>query len=140
MLMNDIVEKLKSFFSYGLLNNIYKTITFHDFFIATFPFCLKMRAARSERKRKRFVASLKNKQKITVAFFLQSPSVWKYDSLYWLFERSERFEPVVVVCPFNVHLSYDRCETLNVLKQSEDFVKKAGYRYLQRLIVNITNG
>lgn len=129
--MRDAVEKFKGLFSFAILNNIYKTLTFHDFLIATLPFCLKMRVARVERMRKRFVASLKNKPKITVAFFLQSPSVWKYDSLYRLFERSERFEPVVVICPFNVHLSYDRSETQNVMKQSEEFVKKLGYRYIQ---------
>ena len=129
--MNRVIEKIKSFFSVSFFDNVYKTLTFGDFFIATFPFCLKWAAKRSARQRKRFVKTLKNKSKITVAFFLQSPSVWKYDRLYWLFERSERFEPVVVICPFNVHLNYDKGEMQKVMKQTEDFVKKSGYRYFQ---------
>lgn len=129
--MSNTIEKLKSFFSFAFLNNIYKTLTFHDFLIATFPFCLKMRAARAERMRKRFVASLRNKSKIKVAFFLQSPSIWKYGRLYWLFEHSERFEPVVVICPFNVRLNSDKGEILRIMRQAEDFAKESGYRYFQ---------
>ena len=125
------IEKIKSFFEVSFWDNVYKTLTFRDFFIATIPFCLKRKAKRLERRRVRFVKSLKNKPKITVAFFLQSPSVWKYDRLYWLFEHSERFEPVIVLCPFNVHLNYDRNEMRSVMLQSEDFVKKRGYRYFQ---------
>ena len=125
------IEKIKSFFEVSFWDNVYKTLTFRDFFIATIPFCLKQKAKRLERQRVRFVKTLKGKQKITVAFFLQSPSVWKYDRLYWLFEHSERFEPVIVLCPFNVHLNYDRNEMRSVMLQSEDFVKKRGYRYFQ---------
>lgn len=129
--MSNAVEKIKSLFSVSFLDSIYKTFVFRDFFIATFPFCLKLAAKRSERLRNNFVKILKNKQKITVAFFLQSPSVWKYDRLYWLFEQSERFEPVVVICPFNVHLNYDKDEMRKVMKQTEDFALKNGYRHFQ---------
>jgi len=129
--MSNAVEKIKSLFSVSFLDSIYKTFVFRDFFIATFPFCLKLAAKRSERQRNNFVKILKNKQKITVAFFLQSPSVWKYDRLYWLFERSERFDPVVVICPFNVQLNCDKGEMLKVMGLSTEFVKKSGYRYVQ---------
>ena len=127
----EIISKIKEMFTLSFWDSVYKTITFGDFLIATFPFCLKLTVKRAARKRQKFVATLKNKPKITVAFFLQSPSMWKFDRLYWLFEKNERFEPVVVICPFNVHSNYDSNETLNVMKKSEEFVKKAGYRYLQ---------
>lgn len=127
----NIAKRIKGFFDVSFWDNLYKTLTFGDFFIAAFPFCLKLKAKKFERKRNAFVKTLKNKQKIIVAFFLQSPSVWKYDRLYLLFEKSERFEPVVVITPFNVHLNYDKGEMRNVMKQSEEFARKSGYRYFQ---------
>lgn len=127
----NIAKRIKGFFDVSFWDNLYKTLTFGDFFIAAFPFCLKLKAKKFERCRNAFVKTLKNKPKIIVAFFLQSPSVWKYDRLYWLFEKSERFEPVVVITPFNVHLNYDKGEMRNVMKQSEEFARKSGYRYFQ---------
>lgn len=129
--MNNFIKKIKGLFAISFWDSVYKTVSFGDFFIATFPFCLKLAAKKADSNRKKFVKTLKNKQKITVAFFLQSPSVWKYDRLYWIFEHSERFEPVVVICPFNVHLNYDRGEMRKIMKQTEGFVEKMGYRYLQ---------
>ena len=129
--MNNVIERIKSLFAISFWDNVYKTIKFRDFFIATFPVFLKLEVKRSELKRVRFVETLKNKSKIVVAFFLQSPSVWKYDRLYWLFEHSERFEPVVVICPFNVQLNGDKAEMLKVMGLSKEFVKKSGYRYVQ---------
>ena len=128
---SEINSKIKGLFSVSFFDSLYKTLTFGDFFIATFPFCLKLSVKWSEQRRNRFVKTLKKKSKIIVAFFLQSPSVWKYDRLYWLFEKSERFEPVVVITPFNVHLNYDKGEMRNVMKQSEESAKKSGYRYFQ---------
>ena len=126
---SEIISKIKGLFSVSFFDSLYKTLTFGDFFIATFPFCLKLSVKWSEQRRNRFVKTLKKKSKIIVAFFLQSPSVWKYDRLYWLLEHNERFEPVVVICPFNVHLNYDKKEMQKVMKQTEEFVKKSGYRY-----------
>lgn len=127
----NLTEKIRSLFDVSFWDNIYKTLTFRDLLIAASPAALKRTVKRSAAKRQRLLNELKEKQKITVAFFLQSPSVWKYDRLYWLFEKSERFEPVVVITPFNVHLNYDKGEMRNVMKQSEEFAKKSGYRYFQ---------
>lgn len=127
----NLTEKIRSLFDVSFWDNIYKTLTFRDLLIAASPAALKRTVKRSAAKRQRLLNELKEKQKITVAFFLQSPSVWKYDRLYWLFDKSERFEPVVVITPFNVHLNYDKGEMRNVMKQSEEFTKKSGYRYFQ---------
>jgi hypothetical protein len=127
----NLTEKIRSLFDVSFWDNIYKTLTFRDLLIAASPAALKRAVKRNAAKQQRMLKELKEKQKITVAFFLQSPSVWKYDRLYWLFDKSERFEPVVVITPFNVHLNYDKGEMRNVMNQSEEFAKKSGYRYFQ---------
>ncbi len=43
---------------------------------------------------------IRNKEKIRVVFLLIHETVWKYEGLYRLMEQDERFEPVVVVCPY----------------------------------------
>ncbi len=127
----NLTEKIRSLFDVSFWDNIYKTLTFRDLLIAALPAALKRAVKRNAAKQQRMLKELKEKQKIIVLFFLQSPSVWKYDRLYWLFDKSERFEPVVVITPFNVHLNYDKGEMRNVMNQSEEFAKKSGYRYFQ---------
>lgn len=127
----NLTEKIRSLFDVSFWDNIYKTLTFRDLLIAASPAALKRAVKRCAAKRHRLLNELKEKRKITVAFFLQSPSVWKYDRLYWLFDKIERFDPVVVITPFNVHLNYDKGEMRNVMNQSEEFAKKSGYRYFQ---------
>lgn len=129
-MLNGIVAKIKSIADVSVVDSLYKTLTFHDLLIATFPVCLKFRIARQAHLRKSTIRRMRESAKIVVAFFLQNPSVWKCDRLYRKFESSDRFEPIVVVCPFNVHINYDKGEMMRVLQTSEDFVKKAGYRYL----------
>jgi len=48
---------------------------------------------------KRALKKIKIKSKIRVAFFLIHEAVWKYELIYRLFEKDDRFEPIVVVCP-----------------------------------------
>jgi hypothetical protein len=115
--MNKLFIKIKDLAGISFFDSIYKTITFRDFLMATFPSCLKRAVRHYGQLRDKRATLLKTKEKITVAFFLQSPSVWKYDRLYHLLEQSDRYEPIVVVCPFNVHLNYDKQETLQVMKK-----------------------
>lgn len=42
----------------------------------------------------------RKKEKITVAFFIISESVWKTEELYRLLERDGRFNPVMIICPY----------------------------------------
>lgn len=46
---------------------------------------------------------LKTKKKIRVAFTAWNVSMWKYHSVYTLMEKTERFEPFVVLCPSPRH-------------------------------------
>lgn len=67
---------------------------------------------------------LKRKDKIKVAFFLIHDSVWKYDEVYKKFRNDERFEPVVVICPYTV---YGEEAMYQELEKAYDSVIKKGY-------------
>lgn len=43
---------------------------------------------------------IRNKDKIKVAFFLINVDTWKLDTLYWMFNNEDRFDAVIVLCPF----------------------------------------
>lgn len=127
--MSAIQEKIKQAVGVSLLDSIYKSLTFHDFLIAANVSCLLRRVSKVRKAQAKKIEELKHKAKCRVLFFMQTPSVWKYDALYHLLEQSEFFEPIVVVSPYNVHLIYDKNECFRVMKQAEEFARLQGYNY-----------
>jgi hypothetical protein len=130
-------NKIKMLFSISFIDVIYKMLVYKDFFRVSFPFIMKWYIKNTRKKQQRTITQIRkrtveygDKFKITVAFFLQSPSVWKYDALYWIFEKSNRFSPIVIICPFNVHLNYSNRERLRVMQEAENFVQQKGYKYI----------
>lgn len=128
--MSSVIEKIKQFVGISFLDSLYKAITFRDFFIAAFPACMNRRVQKVRKAQQRKIEQLHNKGKARVLFFLQTPSVWKYDALYRQLEKSEYFEPIVAVSPYNVHLNYDKEECFRVMRQTEEFAKKQGYQFV----------
>ena len=125
-----IKEKIQNIIGISFWDSIYKTLTFRDFFIAAFPFCMNQRVKRVRKAQARKIEQLHQQGKARVLFFLQTPSVWKYDALYRKLEALEEFEPVVVISPYNVHLNYDKQECFRVMHQTEEFARKMGYNYV----------
>lgn len=111
-------------------DTIYKFLTFQDFCIAALPKLQKLEINRVRKKHISFCKELGKKEKIKVAFFLQNESIWKYDTLYWLLEQSNIFEPTVIVTPYNVHLYYDKAECVSVMKKAFQFTTSQNYRCL----------
>lgn len=70
---------------------------------------------------------LKEKSKIKVVFLVSRTAVWKVDYLYRLFERSNRFEPLVIVCPI---MNNGKEERLRTIDETYDFFQKKGYNVL----------
>lgn len=55
---------------------------------------------RIEKQNRNTINRLKNKNSPLKVFFLAlDSSVWKYDSVYRLMEQSDKFDPLVLVCP-----------------------------------------
>lgn len=67
----------------------------------------------------------KNNQKIRVGFYVSENAKWNAEELYNLFERSEEFEPIIVVSLLSyVHDGDDI--TRNNLQENYDFFKASG--------------
>lgn len=129
-MLETIQKKIDRYIGISFLDSIYKMLTFRDFFIAAFPACLLHKVKRVRKMQQRKIEQLRTQNKCRVIFFLQTPSVWKYDALYRKLEESEYFEPLIVVSPYNVHINYDKQECFRVMKQTEDFARARGYNYI----------
>lgn len=83
-----------------------------------------------EKKHQVALKRIKGKKIIKVAFFLIHESVWKYESVYHLMEKDERFDPIVVVCPY---MSYGEENMLNEMNNAYNSFKKKGYNIIKSL-------
>jgi CDP-glycerol glycerophosphotransferase (TagB/SpsB family) len=128
--MKNIISKIKAMFDISFWDAVYKLWLFGDLLRITFPALQLRYVAATRRQQQQTIALLKQKERITVAFFLQSPTTWKYAKLYTLLARSARFRPVVVICPYNVHLNYSADECLRVMQYAETFAQQQGYDYI----------
>lgn len=127
--MTKFQEKIKQLAGVSFIDNIYKWLTFHDFFIAVSPRLLRREVNRVRKLQAKKIEQLRHKDKCKVLFFLQTPSIWKYDALYRKLESSAHFDPLVVISPYNVHLIYDKDECFKVMKQTEKFAQEKGFNY-----------
>ena len=81
-------------------------------------------------KQTKALAEVREKEKVKVAFFIFKESVWKFEELYHLMEKDNRFEPVVVICPFIVYGE----ETMHKnMKQAYTYFKAKGYTVVKTL-------
>lgn len=127
---HTIKTKINQFVGISLWDSIYKAFTFRDFSIAASSKCLLRKVSKVRGAQTRKIEQLHKQSKARVLFFLQTPSVWKYDALYQKLENSEYFEPLIVVSPYNVHLNYDTEECFRVMRQTEEFALEMGYNYV----------
>lgn len=125
-----ITSKIKELFGVSFWDTIYKNIIYHDFLVTLSPFIQKRRINRLRKTQQNLISQYREKRKLTVVFFLQNESIWKYDTLYRLMEKSDFFEPKVVISPYNVHLIYDKNECLSVMQKAVSFAKEKEYDYL----------
>ena len=109
------------------LDTLYKSLTFGDFFITASPWIQKRSIKRIRKRQEQALRDVRQKERISVVFFLQTSSIWKYDKLYWKLKHSDRYEPHVVVSPYNVHLYYDKQECLKVMEKTFAFALEQGY-------------
>ncbi|MDR2980584.1 MAG: CDP-glycerol glycerophosphotransferase family protein [Bacteroidales bacterium] len=126
----DIILRIKGLFAISFIDSMHKILIYKDFFRITFPVVFERYIKTTRKKQKKNLENIKRKSTITVAFFLQTPSTWKYDALYNLLAKAKRFHPVVVICPFNVHLNYSNDECHQVMKMTEQFAIKKQYNYV----------
>lgn len=77
---------------------------------------------------KKELKRIRKQKKIKVAFFLIHDSIWKYEGVYKLMLEDERFEPIVVVCPY---ISYDEEVMFSTMNQAYNSFKEKGYNVIK---------
>lgn len=83
---------------------------------------------RKQRQYKRVIKRLKKKESpIRVFFFALDPSTWKYESVYRLMEKDDKFDPIVLVCPID---NQDEEYKFRKMKETYSFFKCNGYNTL----------
>lgn len=75
------------------------------------------------------------KRPIKVVFFALMDSVWKYDVLYKLMEKDDRFHPVILVCPV---VNNGKANMLRYMENCFALFKAKGYKVI-RSYDEITN-
>lgn len=121
LLIKKVLKKILPQF----LTNILKAVSLH---IKNIAFKLKINRINS--KHKKAIRQIKRKSKIRVVFLLIHHTAWKYEGVYRLMEKDERFDPIVVICPF-ITLGHDFM--IKALNQSFDTFKKKDYQVIKAL-------
>lgn len=97
-------------------------------YIKSRTYNLKIKQVQSNQNKA--LSRIKNKEKVKVVFLLIHDADWKYDGVYRLMEKDERFDPIVLVCPF---ITYGKDFMVRVMNQSYDSFKKEGYQVIKAL-------
>lgn len=126
----ELYKKLTEIAGVSIIDGIYKLLVYRDLWMSLSKSHLKRKTKQARNTHKKSIARLQQKDRCTVAFFLQNSAIWKYDTLYRLLEQSEHYKPIIVIVPYNVHLIYDRKECLNVMKETVNFARQSGYDYI----------
>lgn len=70
---------------------------------------------------------LQKKNKFKVVFFISHESVWKYEGIYRLMEKDQRFNPVVVVIPY---IAFDEENMFQGMDQVYKIYSEKGYNVI----------
>ncbi|MGX9985176.1 CDP-glycerol glycerophosphotransferase family protein [Soonwooa purpurea] len=79
---------------------------------------------------KKALNRVKKKETINICFFLIHESVWKYEELYKLFNEDERFNPLILVCPYT---PYGEENMLDDMEKAYLSFKKKNYNVIKSL-------
>ena len=71
---------------------------------------------------------MRRKKTLRCVFFATFEETWKYDGVYQLMEKHERFDPIILVCPI-VNYGYDNM--IRRMDQCYSFFKEKGYTVLK---------
>lgn len=81
-----------------------------------------------KQNQKQALKQIRKKEKIRVAFFLIEAAVWKLDNVFKLMIEDEKFDPILVICPYTVYGHEVMIETMD---RAEKFIKEKGYNYIR---------
>jgi len=131
--------KLKNYLDQNLPPSMYRFLKQIHFYSikkvtqSTRSWYLRRKIARIEEGYEKILEQKRAKAKLKVLFLLLISDSWKYDSLYKKFEEDEKYEAIVVICPF---VTQGEDFLLKDLKKSEAFCLEKKYNYLLGYDVN----
>lgn len=73
-------------------------------------------------------SKIREKKNIKIAFFIFKESVWKFDQLYHLLQKDNRFEPIVVICPYN---DFGEKDMLTSMRKAYDYFVLNNYNVIK---------
>ena len=82
---------------------------------------------KQEKMHKKALERCKSKRTLNCVFFAIYESVWKYDALYRLMEKHDRFNPVILVCPA---VNRGKEHMIESLQHCYDSFKQRGYNVI----------
>jgi hypothetical protein len=91
---------------------------------------LKHQIKRAPGRHRKALIKARKKEKIKIAFFILKSSVWKFEILYRLLENDKKFEPVIIICPYN---TYGRETMLRHMNQAFEYFSSKGYNVTKTL-------
>ncbi len=77
---------------------------------------------------KKALSNLKYKRPIKCVFLALFDSVWKYDNVYSIMEKDDRFSPVILVCPI---INYGKENMLENMEKCYHTLKNKGYHVVR---------
>lgn len=117
----SVLKRILPFFLHNWLSNIYKIF---------YKVVFRIKLINVRKNHLKALEIVRTKEKIKVAFFLIHESVWKYEGVYKLLEKDERFEPMVIVCPDIINGEETMLRDMN---QAYENFKKNGYNIIKTL-------
>lgn len=123
-----ILKRLLPTFLYSVLLFVY--IWFKKVLKLIHNVYFKIKLKKVQANHKKALELARKKERTKVVFFLIHESVWKYEGVYKLMEQNERFEPLVVVCPYVV---YGEEIMLNEMNQAYQGFKRKGYNVIKTI-------
>jgi hypothetical protein len=83
---------------------------------------------RHKRALKKVRKKVQRGEKVQVAFFITHHSEWKCDNVYKMMDRSNQFNPIVIVCPY---ITYGQDDTmLETMRATHNFFFEKNYKVI----------
>lgn len=92
-----MIKLIKNVFSKILSKSTIEELKAISLYIKTIAFKVKIKKVQYIHKKA--LEKVRKKDKIKVVFFALFSTIWKYDELYKLMVKHNRYDPIIIVCP-----------------------------------------
>lgn len=105
-------------------------LAYRDAVRTRIPFITKRYIKYFRKSQLKAAHKLKDKEHITVAFFLSVPGMWKSDYVFRAMMENPRYHPVVVIGPYSTYKGFSHAEVESTVERTRRFIEEKGYEYI----------